>query len=265
MPAARILFWVATSGALALFVRSFLLGPVPLFVAAPALGGYVSLVVAGYVFPRWGMFADVIEAAEPGRKLVALTFDDGPNPSSTPFVLDTLAKHGAKATFFVIGRKAQAHPSLIERIIAEGHELGIHGYQHSRVTAFRSAKYIRADIARAQAVLAPYAVKPLRWFRPPIGHVTPRLASVAKELGLVLTCWSIRGLDGLPGVATSRVERRVLSLLRDGAIVALHDSFEREPGTPAGVLALPAILADLERKGLRSVTLAGLLDDADST
>jgi peptidoglycan/xylan/chitin deacetylase (PgdA/CDA1 family) len=211
------------------------------------------------------MFADVIEAAEPGRKLVALTFDDGPDPSSTPRVLDTLAKHGAKATFFVIGRKAQAHPSLIERILAEGHELGIHGYRHSRVTAFRSAAFIRSDIARAQAVLAAHVAKPLRWFRPPIGHVTPRLASVAKELGLVLTCWSIRGLDGLPGVATARVERRVSSRLHDGAIIALHDAFEREPGTPAGVLALPAIFEQLERNGLRSVTLSHLIDGTDPT
>jgi peptidoglycan/xylan/chitin deacetylase (PgdA/CDA1 family) len=250
---------------LALFVRSFLLGPVPLLVAAPALTFYVFLIGAGYVFPRWGMFADVIEAAEPGRRLIALTFDDGPDPSSTPLVLEALAKYGAKATFFVIGRKAQAHPALIEQILAEGHELGLHGYSHSRLTAFRGPAFIRSDLARAQAVLASHVAKPIRWFRPPIGHVTPRLASVAKELGLVLTCWSIRGLDGLPGVATKRVERRVLSRLRDGAIIALHDSFELEAGAPAGVTALPAIFEAAGRMGLRSVTLSELLDGAGPT
>jgi len=260
MPAARILFWAATCGALALFVRSFWLGPVPLPVAMAATLGYLALVFSGYIFPRWGMFADVIDEALPGRNLVALTFDDGPDPSSTPIVLEALRLADAKATFFVIGRKARAQPELVHAILADGHELGLHGYSHSRLTAFRSAEWMKKDLTRGLEVLTSFTSESTNWFRPPIGHVTPRLAKVAKELNLTLLCWTIRGLDGLPGADTTKIVRRVTTQLRDGAIVALHDAIERQSGISAGAKALPAILESMQKLGLRSVTVTELLE-----
>jgi peptidoglycan/xylan/chitin deacetylase (PgdA/CDA1 family) len=206
------------------------------------------------------MFADVIDEAIPGRKLVALTFDDGPDESSTPFVLETLARYDAKATFFVIGKKAEAHPQLMAAIVEAGHEVGCHGYSHSRLTAFRSAAWMKQDLERARTVLAPWVTNAPHWFRPPIGHVTPRLAKVIKQLGFVILCWTVRGMDGLPGVAKERIVRRVTPKLRDGVIVALHDAFETKPGLPAGALALPEILDTLRQLELRSVTVTELLN-----
>src|SRR5512133_1050757 len=106
MPTARAVFWIATVGAFALIVRVFWLGPIPAIVPLFALSFYVTFLLLGVVFPRWGMFADVIEGAQPGRKVVALPFDEGPSQARTPRVLEILAEHGAKATFFVRGRKA---------------------------------------------------------------------------------------------------------------------------------------------------------------
>lgn len=265
MPFARILFWVATSGALALFVRSFWLGPVPLPLAASAMFFYVTLVFLGYIFPSWGMFADVIDEALPGRNLVALTFDDGPDESSTPAVLELLARYNAKATFFVIGKKAENHPDLMARIVEQGHEVGCHGYSHSRLTAFRSSHWMKRDLAKACEVLGPWLSNSKRWFRPPIGHLTPRLDTVVRELGLVVVCWTIRGMDGLPGATSERVLRRVIPKLRDGAIIALHDAFELRAGLPAGARALSEILEALRKSGYRSVTLTELLEGARET
>ncbi|HMA91083.1 MAG TPA: polysaccharide deacetylase family protein [Polyangiaceae bacterium] len=259
MPTARAVFWIATVGAFALIVRVFWLGPIPAIVPLLALSFYVTLLSLGVVFPSWGMFADVIEGAQPGRKLVALTFDDGPSQESTPRVLEILAQHGAKATFFVIGRKAEQAPELVRAIVDAGHELGLHGYTHSRLTAFRSESFIQSDLTRARQVLAPHVQAEIRWFRPPIGHVTVRVGRVAKRMGLNIVCWTVRGLDGLPGVAPARVVKRVRGRLKDGGIVALHDAHERKQGVPAGVAALESILQQIEHEGWRAGTLTELL------
>jgi peptidoglycan/xylan/chitin deacetylase (PgdA/CDA1 family) len=260
MSTARLLFWVATAGAFALVVRSFWLGPVPLPVAFVSLLGYSVLVVLGYIFPRWGMFADVIDEAMAGRNVVGLSFDDGPEPSSTPEVLATLARYEAHATFFVIGRKVEAHPELIAQILAGGHELGLHGYAHSRFTAFRSTKWMKQDFERARQLVAQHLTTPLRWFRPPIGHVTPRLAKIIKDMDLSLVCWTIRGLDGVPGMKQEKVASRVISRLRDGAIIAMHDAFENKPGMTPGAEALGAVLEAMKQRGLRGVTVTELLE-----
>lgn len=249
---------------MALVVRSFWLGPVPVAVPFVTMILYVVILGLGIVFPRWGMFADVVEAAEPGRHVIALTFDDGPNPDTTPTVLDHLARHSAKATFFVIGKKAESMPQLIRAIVDAGHELGLHGYSHSRLTAFRHERYIEADLTRARAVLEPYAPGGIRWFRPPIGHVTLRIGRVAKRLGLRIVCWSVRGLDGLPSAEPAKVARRVSLGIEDGGIVALHDAYERVDGTPAGVVVLDDILREITERGLRSVTLTELLEGSES-
>jgi peptidoglycan-N-acetylglucosamine deacetylase len=263
MPTARAVFWAATFGAFALVVRTFWLGPVPLGIALLATVLYLTLLVLGVVLPRWEMFADVIDSADAGRGLVAITFDDGPDVECTKLTLEILERHRAKATFFVIGRKAEQNPELIRAIVDAGHELGLHGYCHSRVTAFRNEQFVKADLIRARQTLQPYVNGPLRWFRPPIGHVTMRIGRVAKELGLEIVCWSVRGLDGLPGVSPSQVARRVCLGLSDGGIVALHEAYERIPGIPAGVAALDQILTGIAAEGWRSVTLTELLEGSE--
>jgi len=258
MPAARILLWVATIGAFAVLLKSLVVGPPSLLAASIVMVAYTTLCVLGFLVPRWQMYADCRQQGEPGKARVALTFDDGPDPTSTPRVLELLARYAQRATFFVIGKKAEQHPDLIQAIVRAGHEIGLHGFCHSRVTAFKSPRWIADDLEKAQNALRSLGVRPSRWLRPPIGHVTARLGAVAEQLGLELVCWSVRALDGLTGANPDRVATRVKRRLHDGAIVMMHDAAERGGRVPAGVGALESVLLSLQDRGWRSVTLTEL-------
>ncbi len=259
MSAARMALWVTTLGSLALALKSWVSGPPSMSVALLWFGGYLCLCCLGFFFPRWEMYAEVVQRGSPGKKRIALTFDDGPSPSTTPRVLAALASYGFRATFFVIGSKAERHPDLMTAIVGAGHELGVHGYTHHRLTAFRSASFMRRDLRRVIEQLTRWVPTPPLWYRPPVGHLTPTLAAVVAQHDLTVVCWDVRALDGLAGARPDRVARRVLRRCRDGSIVLLHDASEKEGNVPAGVQVLETILKALSERGLRSVTLSELL------
>ncbi len=259
MPAARVILWVTTVGALTLALRSIALGPPPLWLALAVTFGYLTICGLGIIYPRSEMFADVIARGQAGRSLVALTFDDGPDPVSTPVILEALSKRGYRATFFLIGRKAAAHPDLVRTIVEAGHELGIHGYAHDRMTAWHAPARIAADISKAQALLLRLVGKHIFWYRPPIGHVSPRTAVAVRKSDVELVTWSVRCLDGLRRSSPKRVLACVERKLHDGAIIMLHDAAERSDFVPAGVVAIEAILDVIAKRGYASVTLSELL------
>src|SRR5262245_29802183 len=116
MPPARVALYVATVGALGLVARDLIFGPLPFFVPVAAVAAYVLLLGAGIAFLRLGMFVDVVWRGPREARGVALTFDDGPSPEHTPQILDLLDAARVKATFFVIGKKALAHPDLVRAI-----------------------------------------------------------------------------------------------------------------------------------------------------
>jgi len=259
MPAARVVLWVSTVGALALALRSIAMGPPPLWLALAVMFGYLSICGIGIIYPRGEMFADVIECGEPGRSLVGLTFDDGPEPATTPRILQALSDRGYRATFFVIGRKAEQHPELVRAIVAAGHELGIHGYSHDRLTAWRAPSRIVEDIRKAQDVVFSLVGQHIIWYRPPVGHVSPRTAAAVRKADVELVAWTVRCLDGLRRSNPRRVVRCVERRLRDGAIIMLHDAAERSDFIPAGVTAINEILDVIQNRGFTSVTLSELL------
>ncbi len=261
MPAARVLLWVTTVGALTLALRSVALGPPPLWIALAVSFGYLTICGLGIIYPRSEMFADVIARGPSGRSLVALTFDDGPDPVSTQLILDALGKRGYRATFFLIGRKAEQHPELVRAIVDAGHELGIHGYAHDRMTAWHAPARIAADISKAQSLLLRLVGQHVFWYRPPIGHVSPRTAVAVRKAEVELVAWSIRCLDGLRRSDPKRVVACVQRKLHDGAIIMLHDAAERSDFTPAGVVAIEAILDVIAKRGYSSVALSELLID----
>ncbi|MCC6521841.1 MAG: polysaccharide deacetylase family protein, partial [Polyangiaceae bacterium] len=163
--------------------------------------------------------------------------------------------------FFVIGHKADAHPELVRAIVAGGHVVGVHGYAHERLFALRGRRRVRRDLERAVASLERITgVRPVL-FRPPIGHVSPAIAAIARELDLRAVGWSVRGVDGWRGARSERVAARVARRLRNGAIVLLHDGAERGTHEPAGVRALPAILETARRNGLGFVRVDAWLSD----
>jgi peptidoglycan-N-acetylglucosamine deacetylase len=261
MPLSRVVLWVASIGAIALAVRSVLGDPVPPLVAWLAFAAYVGIAITGVLVPQLEMFGDVITRGSPDVRAVALTFDDGPSPSTTPRVLEALAAAGAKATFFVLGAKAETHPEVLRAIIAAGHELGVHGYEHHRLYALLTPDAVARDIARAREVVERETGVLVKWFRPPVGQVSPRTAAGARRAGVPIVAWSVRGLDGLRARTPEQIISRVAPGLVPGAIVLLHDAAERDDFEPASVAALPRLLASTKEKGLATVTLDELLKE----
>ena len=253
MPPARILLWVASIGALAVLVRSLLIAPVPTWAAASLLLLYLIITWVGWFYPQTGMYGEVLWRGPGNDDRVALTFDDGPNPATTPKILGILSRGGHRATFFLVGRKVQAHPELVREMHRAGHTLGLHGFVHDRLYAFKPPARVVADLQAAQhAVAEACGVRPTL-FRPPMGHVSPRVVAGARRAGVTLVSWSVAGLDGLRGATSDRVVRRISRRLCGGTIAVLHDSAERDDFEPASVQALPAILAEIDSRGLRTV------------
>jgi peptidoglycan/xylan/chitin deacetylase (PgdA/CDA1 family) len=256
MPPARLLLYVSTVGVLAVAGRAILVRPPPIGWATLMLVGYGSLLLGGVLRIRWRLFVDALVRGPRGARGVALTFDDGPDPRWTPRVLEVLAEHGAVATFFVIGRKAEAHPEIVRAILGAGHSVGLHSYEHDWLFAIRSERRVRKDLERAMAVLESISGERPVLFRPPIGHTNPIIARVAEALDLSVVGWSIGARDGVGGVRPADVVARVRRDLRDGAIVLMHDSPERGDREPPAVRALPAVLDAIRAAGLevQSVT-----------
>ncbi|MBX3129029.1 MAG: polysaccharide deacetylase family protein [Polyangiaceae bacterium] len=260
MPLARIVLWLASLGGLALLARSLWFEPVPLTWAVLALVAYVALCVAGMVMPTLEMYGDAVTSALPGRREIALTFDDGPFPPTTRRVLEALNARDQRATFFMLGKKARAFPELVAELHAAGHEIAVHGWEHDRLYAWRPPNHVATDLKRsADAIEAITGARP-RWFRPPMGFVSPRTVAGARKAKLELVAWSVRGYDGLPRATPDTVLDRVERGLVDGAVVLLHDAAERDDFVPASVTAMERLLDAVAARGLRSVTLSELLD-----
>lgn len=250
MPPARLLLYATSTAGVALAAHALLVEPPPLWAAGIALGAYLAMLVVGVTFSRFSMFADVVTHGGDDARGVALTFDDGPDPKSTRRILDLLDEAGAQATFFVIGRKVAEHPELTAEIVARGHAVGVHTYAHERFFSLRLPWGVRRDIERALAVVEEATgTRPLL-FRAPIGHISPAMAGVTRDLGLVTVGWTARGVDGWSGAKPEVVARNVNRHLGDGAILLLHDAAERGDFVPASVDALPSILEAADRLNL---------------
>lgn len=253
MPA-RVLLGVVVAGAFASAIVACFVGPPPLWVTLPFAFVYVSVVQLGVYFPNLGVFQRALVKRPPGENAVALTFDDGPHPVHTREVLDLLDEFDAKATFFVLGAKAEQHPGVLREIAARGHTIGVHGYTHDRLFAMRSERRIREDIERTMRIVESETGDAPRLIRPPLGFTTPRTSAVCRALGLELVGYSARAYDGIE-TSFDRLILRVLPKIEDGAIVLLHDSAEVGDRRPMGVTALHAILERMQRLALRGVAL----------
>jgi peptidoglycan/xylan/chitin deacetylase (PgdA/CDA1 family) len=227
---------------------------------AAFLVGVVGTITLGVFFAQLGLFArPIVAAADAGDKL-ALTFDDGPQPGTTDEILSTLAARGHHATFFVIGQRAEASPEIMSRIVAGGHALGNHSYAHSHATPFLRPSALADELRRAERVLdaARGDQKGVRWFRPPIGVVSPRVARATRFAGLEMVSWTASARDGTARATVDSAMARLRPHLKPGAILVLHDGAEddRKPIAPE---LLARLLDELEAKQLRSVTLDELL------
>lgn len=191
-------------------------------IALLPLTAFLTLCLLAPFFPRFGFFLPITSKGRPGREAIALTFDDGPSPDSTPQLLHLLARHGFRATFFVTGDRAARHPQLLKDILADGHTIGNHSYSHDSLLMIRSSRRLYREIARAQEVLRGEGIRTFV-FRPPVGITNPRLKAVMRELGLTVVNFSCRIFDG----GNKRIQglsARILSRLKPGDLVVLHDT-----------------------------------------
>jgi peptidoglycan/xylan/chitin deacetylase (PgdA/CDA1 family) len=258
---ARVALWVASIGALGLLARSLWMGPVSTEIASLAFGGYLGLAALGIAFPRWQMFGDAWTHVPTAGRRVALTFDDGPDPRTTREILAVLERYGARASFFVIGNKVALFPEVAREIHAAGHVLGVHGHVHAWLHALGTPSAVAKDIERARdAVMAAAGVRP-RWFRPPLGIVSPRTAAGARRAGVEIVLWSVKARDGWRSTEPSRALERLLAGVEDGAILLLHDAAEGGDFVPASVALLPRLLEELARRGYSAVGLDELLGE----
>jgi peptidoglycan/xylan/chitin deacetylase (PgdA/CDA1 family) len=185
---------------------------------------------------------------------VALTFDDGPSPQYTPLILATLRRLHVHATFFVIGYLAQADPALVREELKLGMEVGNHSYNHPEVPPFGelAPRVMRDEIAVSANILSAIGIRPTL-FRPPGGSFSPTLLRTVSALGERVVLWSVDPTDWTLGISSRQIVSSVLSAVRPGSIVILHDGGGDRSATLA---ALPAIVRGIRARGLRLVTLA---------
>jgi peptidoglycan/xylan/chitin deacetylase (PgdA/CDA1 family) len=182
-----------------------------------------SLVAAlGVLVPEWQMFGPSLCRVQTAQKVVALTFDDGPDPASTPALLDLLVRKGVRATFFCVGQCVARHRELARRIATEKHLVGNHSFAHRWGTNFFGDTRLRADLENAQKEITQTVGRVPEFFRPPMMLTNQRVFRVTRALSLTVVGCSIRSYD-LQGTSTEAVLDRVLRRVRPGAIIALHD------------------------------------------
>ncbi|AFY59695.1 polysaccharide deacetylase family protein [Synechococcus sp. PCC 6312] len=190
----------------------------------------------------------------PEHKVVALTFDDGPDQPQTLQVLNILKAHKAKATFFVIGRSVQKYPNIAAKIVEEGHTIANHSWSH-RYQQF-SPQAAATEFTRTDQIIQAVTGVKNYWFRPPGGRLNNGLVDYAKTQQLPILMWSVDSRDWQPGRSPAQIKAAVLQQTRPGGIVLLHDG-----GGPrqAMIQALPGILTVLKKQGYEFVTIPQLL------
>ncbi len=188
-------------------------------------------------------------------KVVALTFDDGPNPDATPRILDTLRDKGVRATFFVLGSHAERWPELVRRISHEGHQIGNHGYFHRKLQ-FKSPFYVSRDIRLGIRAIRRAGAPTPRYFRAPHGFRSPWTTPIALSYGERTVGWSLGVWDSdRPGV--DEIVKRTLEGVSPGSIVLLHDGdgYNPDGDRMQTADALPQIIDRLKDQGYEFATL----------
>ena len=228
-------------GAFQLAIPIFFVNP---YLAAAPLSLFVLFCLFAPFFQSWQFFLPITRKGLAGG--VALTFDDGPDPETTPFLLDLLQRNNVKASFFVVGQKAQKHPELIRAILESGHEIGNHSYSHDPLLMLRGKRRLCLEIERADDVLKTFGIHSLG-FRPPVGITNPSLFRVLLERGLFCAGFSCRAGD-FGNRRIKGLTKTLLARVRERDVLLLHDV------NPGGDFKRHEWLEEIERlfKGLKS-------------
>jgi peptidoglycan/xylan/chitin deacetylase (PgdA/CDA1 family) len=194
-----------------------------------------------------------------GSKQIALTYDDGPNDPHTLNLLDVLAKHSVRATFFMIGRYVQQRPDIARAVAQAGHIIGNHTSTHP-LLIFESAAQTRKQIVECRQALQEAVGEHSNLFRPPWGGRRPATLSIARELGLETVMWNVSGYDwNAPPAAV--IEKKVASQIHGGDVILLHDGSHRAMGADRAqtVLATGTLIRRYRDQGYEFVTVAEMM------
>jgi len=198
----------------------------------------------------------------PGAK-IALTFDDGPHPDSTPLILRILQKYRVPATFFLVGKHIVSRKKLAEAVVQGGHEIGNHTYNHVRLPLLPDKK-VKSEILRTHELLMKLDGQPPQFLRPPQGAFTKRILDIVEELGYKAVIGDVYPRDPLlPG--TPKIIQRVLDRTVPGSIIILHDGgSSKNADRSQTVAATEEIIPCLQDRGFTLVTMSQLLAAATS-
>ncbi|SDE14957.1 polysaccharide deacetylase family sporulation protein PdaB [Paenibacillus sp. UNCCL117] len=206
---------------------------------------------------------EVVWEVPSDEKIIALTFDDGPDEKDTPAILDLLKQYEARATFFVVGKRVEEFPELVKREVDEGHEIANHTYSHTYFRKKMPDTRIEEQLMKAEHVIENATGKKTKLFRPPGGYYSENVVRAAKKSGYLVVMWSwhqdTEDWD-TPGVG--KIVNKVLNNARNGDIVLFHDHVE---GRTQTIEALKQILPELKARGYRFVTVSELLTFRKST
>ena len=234
-----------------------LLAWVDLRLAVIPLGVFMLVCMAAPFIPTCSFFLPVISRGTCGRKAVALTFDDGPDPLTTPELLRLLKTHRASATFFVTGQRVVRYPQLTKEIMAQGHSLANHSFHHDMLGAFRSITTMQHEIETTQRALKGLGIVALA-YRPPMGITSPRLRRVMQTEGMFVVNFSCRAWDG-GNRRIRHLSRRILKRVRANDILLLHDNLAEPSLFSRWAGEVDLILQGIPKKGLEIIPLADLI------
>ncbi len=220
----------------------------------------------GIFAPNSHLFGPILSQGNGEEKEVALTFDDGPSEPYSPMILDTLKQYGVKATFFVVGKKAEARKDLVRRIQEEGHLIGNHTYDHPPHMAFEGLfgrKQVMKEIERGGAVLEDITGDLPNLFRPPQGFKNHVILEACREKGITLVGYTHRPPYYANGHSASVLAEGMLRTIHPGSIINFHDGWRtgKEWVGEEMVNFLSKIIEELRAQGYRFVTLQEMMEE----
>ncbi len=222
--------------------------------------GIARIAMAGYLTPALAFYSQTLRNAlgvedhTASGQGWALTFDDGPHPQGTPAVLEALASHGARATFFLVGEQVLRAPALAAEIVAAGHEVGLHCHRHRNL--LRLAPWqVREDLARAVLAIEDATGISPALYRPPYGILNATALRLARRAGRRTLLWTHWGRDWEARATPESIAARLTTGAGEGSVLLLHDADDY--GAPGSwrrtALALPRVLDTLAERGLQAV------------
>jgi peptidoglycan/xylan/chitin deacetylase (PgdA/CDA1 family) len=225
----------------------------------------VTLLIAAVYFaykPSSEFYGHVFTSGKTNEKIIALTFDDGPNGQATLQTLEILKKENIKATFFLVGDNVKYYPAIARRVVADGHEVGNHSMHHAHLLQLETSNEIKDDLAETnQAIFGATGQTP-KFFRPPFGFRSPFALKAARRLGMVTVTWSDLTND-YNSKSDLTIQKYIELYAKPGGIIVLHDGLgTKHVDRPVMLKALPSIIKTLKDRGYTFVTVSELYDRA---